>query len=80
MVPIYSNCSGESLPAVDFPTLDLHWIIGVLEEGGGWFSSMQMLSGHTVVEKSLLYFVLLYYSHKSWSIVKTRDRFEIYWS
>lgn len=34
MVPIYSNCSGESLPAVDFPTLDLHWIIGVLEEGG----------------------------------------------
>ena len=46
MVPIYSNCSGESLPAVNFPTLDLHWIIGVLEEGGGWFSSMQMLSGH----------------------------------
>ena len=35
---------------------------------------------HTVVEKSLWYFVLLYYSHKSWSIFKTRDRFEICWS
>ena len=35
---------------------------------------------YTVVEKSLLYFVLLYYSHKSWSIFKTRDRFGICWS
>ena len=35
---------------------------------------------HTVVEKSLWYFVLLYYSHKSWSIFKTRDRFGICWS
>ena len=35
---------------------------------------------YTVVEKSLWYFVLLYYSHKSWSIFKTRDRFEICWS
>ena len=34
----------------------------------------------TVVEKSPLYFVLLYYSHKSWFIFKTRDRFEICWS
>ena len=32
------------------------------------------------MEKSLLYFVLLYYSHKSWLIFKTRDRFEICWS
>ena len=32
----------------------------------------------TVVGKSLLYFVLLYYSHKSWTIFKTRVSFEIY--
>ena len=32
------------------------------------------------MEKSLWYFVLLYYSHKSWLIFKTRDRFEICWS
>ena len=30
-----------------------------------------------VVEISLLYFVLLYYSHKFWTIIKTRVSFEI---
>ena len=39
-----------------------------------------ILKFYTVVEKSPLYFVLLYYSHKSWFIFKTRDRFEICWS
>ena len=32
----------------------------------------------TVIAKSRLYFVLLYYSHKSWYIFKTRDRFVIW--
>ena len=32
------------------------------------------------VTKSLLYFVLLYYSQKSWSIFKISDRFKICWS
>ena len=35
---------------------------------------------HTVLAQRVAYFVLLYYSHKSGSIFKTRDRFEICWS
>ena len=34
----------------------------------------------TVLAEGVGYFVLLYYSHKSLSIFKTRDRFEIWWS
>ena len=34
---------------------------------------------YTVVEISSLYFVLLYYSYKSWTIIKTRVSFEICW-
>ena len=34
---------------------------------------------NTVLAEGVGYFVLLYYSHKSLSIFKTRDRFEICW-
>ena len=34
---------------------------------------------HTVVEISLLYFVLLFYSQKSWQIFKTRVSLKICW-
>ena len=35
---------------------------------------------NTVLAQRVEYFVLLYYSHKSWSIIKTRGRFKICWS
>ena len=35
---------------------------------------------NTVLAQRVEYFVLLYYSPKSWSIFKTRGRFEICWS
>ena len=34
----------------------------------------------TVLAERVGYYVLLYYSNKSWSIFKSRDRFKIYWS
>ena len=39
-----------------------------------------LLLAYTVLAQRVEYFVLLYYSHKSWSIFKTRGRFELCWS
>ena len=60
-----------------------HWV-SLCPNSIHWCVELYQLSNYkydyTVVEKSLWYFVLLYYSYKSWSIFKTRDRFEICWS
>ena len=42
--------------------------------------TLQMVASYTVVLIRVGYFVLLNYSYKSWSIIKTRDRFENCWS
>ena len=41
---------------------------------------MKAFIHNTVLAERVGYFVLLYYSHKCWSIFKTRGRFKICWS
>ena len=49
-------------------------------EGIYYTDRISDLYSYTVVLTRVRYFVLLNYSYKSWSIIKTRDRFGICWS